>query len=122
MWIAKNSLTGYEYTKKFVSIYDCQSYIDKELIIVEYLCQRIKVLEDYVDDDAKFDIWYKDRYGDSGNVAISIFARIEYALKDFINDLNSDSKPSVLTDNYTSNKIIRCWYVEQQRFATGFDF
>ena len=122
MWIAKNSLTGYEYPVKFSSIYDCSDYIAKELFIIEYLSQRIFVLEKSITDEDAYNTWFKEKYGDDFNFALHIYARIEYALKDFMKDLSIDEKPSVISDTYTKNHIIRCYNVEQKRFANGFDF
>ena len=53
MWIAKNSITGKVYGKKYQSIYDCQDFINKRLSILEYEFQRAFSLEKQIEEDIK---------------------------------------------------------------------
>lgn len=111
-WIAKNDITGTTYGKVFDSIYDCQRFIDTDLVVLQYEWKRICALEKEILNEEDYKKWYADKYGKSNQngLALDIFSRIEYAIFHF-------------ADNYSrSQNVIRCWYVEQNRFAEGMDF
>lgn len=114
MWIAKNSITGRTYGKKYSSIYDCQQYIDSELSILQYEYMRICAIEEGLDDERDFQQWLNqhEEYNSSSvnSVVLMIQARIAYAV----------SKFPFLTAH--RNNVIRCYNVQQKRFADGFDF
>ena len=112
MWIAKNSLNGKTYGRSYSSIYDCQRFIDTDLQILEYHYRSIEKIENHLIDETKFFKWFAENYPNShGNVGVMITARIQYALNDFMD-----------ISDVRSNNVIRCWYIEQKRFACGMDF
>lgn len=125
MWIAKNSITGTTYGDKFDSIYECQDFIDKNLIIIEYLSQRLKIIEHDFLSEEKFDRYMKSKYPNGYSILEMINERINYALQPILEDMKKSLDSDILrvaTDKYTSNHVIRCWNTSQKRFATGFDF
>lgn len=96
MWIAKNSITGKTYGNKFKSIYDCQSFID---IITDALhsfesCDSMTEFREVV--------------------KMSLQGVKQSKIDNYINNC--------ALSKWSKNNIIRCWNVEQNRFATGFDF
>ena len=140
MWVAKNSLTGHVYGKEYNSIYDCQKFIDKELSIIEYLSQRVKVLEDHMDSTLQVENYMKTH---NCSYMMAVVGCFEEVFKPFIDDLvfsislnekeykvykkklKQEDKVSIKSlayAEYCSNHIIRCYYVEQDRWADGFDF
>lgn len=139
-WIAKNSLTGVTYGREYDSIYDCQEFITKELYLIEYLCQRVKVLEDSI--KRRLEI---DKYCEEHNCSylFGVVHVMQEMFKPFAEQLVNDfffvktkdtkeikkrlknvSNPiqELADKEFCSNNIIRCWAVEQERFACGFDF
>ena len=134
MWIAKNSRNGMTYGKKFNSIYDCQNYIDKELFFLEYLYQRIEVIEGSIKNTNKFNEYLDKKYPNGCPFAlrlseIMIFSmrplkrEFQKAIKAAFNDKEYQPKTKIVAKKeYNSNNIIRCYYIEQKRYATGFDF
>lgn len=137
MWIAKNSLTGKTYGEPFESIYDCQSFIDGHLKLLEYEFQRAFALEDKFLRDIEY---LQKRSGDvCSDIALifqlgvqsfsKMFEDEDFKLeieKCFVNKKKQREIDYQLIGlaktNWLSNNIIRCWYVEQERFADGFDF
>lgn len=130
MWIAKNSITGKEYGKKFKDIYDCQKFIDTDLVVLEYEMQKTFALENEI----LHRIENKDK---------SFFSILQNAINGFANDsgLKDDIKTIVefsiqgksqqeldqelhrlACSRWQRNNIIRCYETSQKRFADGFDF
>ena len=127
MWIAKNSITGKTYGKKFNSIYDCQTFINTKLGVLQYEFKKVFALEREIENSLK------ER---------DIFQIMSDALKEFENcdamqdlrkgfEMSLQGKKQQEIDDeinrlalvrWSSNNVIRCWYVEQKRFADGFDF
>lgn len=137
MWIAKNSLTGKTYGEPFESIYDCQGFIDVHLKLLEYEFQRAFAMEERILEDIEC------IQKSTGNVATDMMLRFQIGIQNFAKMFDDDSfklevekcfskkkKQRELDDKLISlaktewlhNNIIRCWYVEQKRFADGFDF
>lgn len=137
MWIAKNSLTGKTYGEPFESIYDCQSFIDGHLKLLEYEFQRAFSMEERFLEDIEC-IQKSTGYVAADmmlrfQIGIQHFAKMfddrEFKLeieKCFLNKKKQreidDKLISLAKTNWLHNNIIRCWYVEQERFADGFDF
>lgn len=119
MWVAKNSKTGKNYGEKFDSIYDCQNFIDSKLRILEYLYQRIVVIERKILEDKNYEIWAKEKRKGLG-VGEEIMLMLQFTFTEFSKDILN--MKDLAQDTYTDNNIIRCWNTEQKRFATGFDF
>lgn len=130
MWIAKNSITGKTYGKKFKSIYDCQDFINKRLSILEYEFQRVFSLEQQIEEDIKdkhlsfFDIIQKnlDEFKQETGIEEDLNAIVRFTLegrkqKDLDEELHRLS-----CTRWQKNNVIRCWNVSQNRFADGFDF
>ena len=69
-WIAKNSITGKTYGKKFNDIYSCQAFIDTKLFLLEYEYRRCFSLEEKI----CFDIEHEKD---------DVMRRIGCALQDF---------------------------------------
>lgn len=111
-WIAKNDITGKTYGKTFKSIYDCQKYIDTELLKLQFLYSMIVGLEYDIKTEDDFKKWYQKEYNNNDNIAIEFSARIQFAIKDLFNGLPRNPR----------NNVIRCFNVQQNRFADGFDF
>lgn len=127
MWIAKNSITGKTYGEKFSSIYDCQAFIDTKLIVLQYEFKKVFALENYIEDSLK----ERDVFQIIGD-ALKEFENAD-CMKDFRKafEMSLQGKKQQEIDDelnrlalvrWSSNNIIRCWYVEQKRFADGFDF
>lgn len=124
-WVAKNSKTGEVYGKVYDSIYECSSYIEKKLYILEYLYQRIDVIESHIKNKEEFDRYLKEKYPDGCSFITEMVETLTYAINDVSKDIHDTlTSPikEIARDNYIKNNIIRCYYVEQERFATGFDF
>lgn len=137
MWVAKNSLTGTIYGKPFDCIYDCQQFIDGHLKLLEYEFQRCFSLENALLDDI-------ERINKStGSVLGDICLCFQFGIQNFSKRFEDESFKlevekcfvnkkqqrelddkliSLAKTRWLSNNVIRCWYVEQERFATGFDF
>lgn len=114
-WIAKNSITGKEYGKKFDSIFDCQNFIDTDLKFLQYEWKQIKHMEESYQDEVDYLKWYKKHYGkENTNFCTEFYARIQYAVTCVCQNKSFESV-------YGQN-VIRCYYVEQHRFAEGMDF
>lgn len=138
MWIAKNSITGTFYGKKFNNIMDCQHFIDTELLILEYEMQRCFSLEKEIISKIEFNSKHKDE---------GLFQRIMSQIKEGIDEFAEESgliesakvvaefsfkgktQKEIDTElhklacaRWQRNNIIRCWHVVQKRFADGFDF
>lgn len=139
MWIAKNSITGVTYGKAFSSIYDCQSFIDNSLGLLEYEFRRVFALEqEFIDE---YELFKKTKNKD---IISCIGLRIQTAIKAFSDSISDDGlikleiekcfankktqrEYDIKIDKYVrvhwlKNNIIRCWHTEQKRFADGFDF
>lgn len=110
MWIAKNDITGKTYGEPFESIYDCQKYIDTKLVILQYEWRRIAYLEEDQINEEKYEKWSKERYGKDKSIITEIYGKIEYAIH------------TMAENKYRSQNVIRCWIVEQKRYAEGMDF
>lgn len=127
-WIAKNSITDKTYGKSFDSIYDCQNFIDKELCFLEYEMQRCFALEKDVEyrlANSHLSFWdsvFKVVEDSVNSCAESVRSYFELSL--YAKDQKKCDK--ILHDmavvNWQKNNVIRCWYIEQERFADGFDF
>ena len=112
-WIAKNDITGKEYGRKYQSIYDCQKYIDTELIKLQFLYSLIVGLENDIEKESKFDKWFKENYKDNtDNIEVEIMARFQYAFKGILEGLPPNPR----------NNVIRAYNTTQKRFADGFDY
>lgn len=112
-WVAKNDITGQTYGKIYDNVYDCQKYIDTELVKLQFLYGMIVGLEKDLKEESEFDKWYKENYkGNLDNIAVEIMARFQYAIKDLFNGLPRNPR----------NNVIRAYYIDQERFADGFDF
>lgn len=128
MWIAKNSITGKFYGEKYESIYDCQSFIDKKLFLLEYEMQRCFSLEKDVVANLKkrsiFEIMqdaFRDFENDSG-IKDDIHAICEMTLSGRSQKEIDIEIHRLAMCRWQKNNIIRCYNTEQQRFADGFDF
>lgn len=136
MWIAKNSVTGKEYGKKFDSIYDCQAFIDKHLKLLEYEMQRAFSMEETILRDIEISQKAK-------NLSEELCLRFQLCFSCFEDSYQNEQMRLIVQDcfkkhsnqreldrkltdlaktNWQKNNIIRCYYVEQKRFADGFDF
>lgn len=142
-WIAKNSITGITYGKKYRDIYSCQTFIDTKLHLLEYEFRRAFGLEQEVLRDIK-------RKPTENGVGL-VFQLINESLEDFKKESGLQDRFDIIVDilcdeknknkskkeiqkliderleNYANsrwqkNNIIRCWNVQQERFADGFDF
>lgn len=125
MWVAKNSYTGKVYSPKFNSIYDCQMYIYQNLQELEWEYRKIILLEKYAENE-------KETFNKS------FIEKLAYPIKKFIKECTDEFHHAQLNLKeveknskkmqekskmiYTSNNIIRCYEINQQRFANGFDF
>lgn len=133
-WIAKNSVSGTVYGVPFDSVYDCQSFIDKELLILEYEFQRVYSLEKDI-------ISHLDNKSKSRGLCFDIFSMLQQSLLDlstckhtkilkesikacFLSNEDSlhDKIISISKQHWCSNNVIRCYNLQQNRFADGFDF
>ena len=111
-WIAKNDITGKTYGKEFADIYECQKFIDTDLVILQYEWRRIAYLEEEEFDEREYQKFYKKNYGKNENqgLGLDILARIEFGITQLGND------------NKRSQNVIRCYNTEQKRYARGFDY
>lgn len=128
MWCAKNSITGKVYGGNFESVYDCQAFIDEKLFLLEYEFSRCFSLEKNLCDNLE------NR---------SLVYIINDCLREFTVSSDIEKTMSVIVDftmkgkkqieldaelhrlacsRFQCNNIIRCYNVEQCRFADGFDF
>lgn len=130
MWIAKNSITGKEYGKKYSSVYDCQKFIDTDLIVLEYEMQKVFALED--------DILRRIKNENKSFLAIIQSAIDSFAIDTGFKDdikticeftLQGKSQQDLDRElhnlacaRWQRNNIIRCYNVSQNRYADGFDF
>lgn len=138
MWIAKNSVTGRTYGKPFKSIYECTSFIDNKLKLLEYEFQRAfaleeKFLEDievclkskgdiFGDMQLRFQLGFDNLFNNSFDVDL-MKLEIQKAFADKKTSRKIDKQIDIyVRTNWCKNNIIRCWNIEQNRFATGFDF
>ena len=126
MWIAKNSKTNETYGKKYESIYDCQNFIDKELYMLEYLYRRCECITKSIKNRKKFDEYMNKKYPNGYDVITTMVESLTWCLqplqKDIKNLLLGKEIKKIAENEYHSNNIIRCYYVEQHRFAEGMDF
>lgn len=101
MWVAKGKYNNKIYFKEFESIYECQDFIDNNLI---------NEME-----EARVDM-YRYLY-EHGNHKGSSWPK-------HYDDLDKTSKLYVdlIIRLNTLNNPILCWNVEQSRFCDGFDF
>lgn len=130
MWIAKNSITGQTYGKKFDSVYDCQAFIDKELVVLEYEMRRCFSLERDVLDKIKnkgksfFDI-IKDgieEFCNNSELQDDVRLICEMSLKGKKQKEIDKALFDLSMTRWQKNNIIRCYNTSQNRFADGFDF
>lgn len=136
MWIAKNSVTGKEYGKKFKSIWDCQGFIDRNLKLLEYEMQRCFSLEQEfifdIDNECEggglcelvnlhFDKFIKDM--NNTDFANHIKIITQEAFKKGSTQTEIDNALEKYAKTYWhKNNIIRCYETTQKRWADGFDF
>lgn len=115
MWIAKNSITGKTYGKAFKSIYDCQDYIDKELLFLQYEWKSLINMESQFDDDQAFLKWKSKHFKETGNFVWDTFqSRIQYLVENMFAVKSFDGAHG--------QNVIRCYETSQRRYADGFDF
>lgn len=130
MWIAKNSITGQTYGKKFDSVYDRQSFIDKELVVLEYEMRRCFSLERDVLDKIKneckslFDILKDafDEFSKESGLQQDVRLICEMSLKGKKQEEIDKALFDLSMSRWQKNNIIRCYNTSQNRFANGFDF
>lgn len=115
MWIAKNSITGKTYGKAFKSIYDCQEYIDKDLLFLQYEWKSLSKMESLYDDEECFLKWKSKNFKETGNFVIDTFqSRMQYLIE-YLSSMKS-------FDGSHGQNVIRCYETSQKRYADGFDF
>lgn len=126
MWIAKNSKTNETYGKKYKSIYDCQKFIDTELYILEYLYRRCECITKSIKNQKKFDDYMKKKYPNGYDIITQMVESLTWCIKplqkNFKKILQGKEIKKIAQIEYHSNNIIRCYNVEQHRYADGFDF
>ena len=130
MWIAKNSVTGTCYGKKYKSVYDCQSFINKELCILEYEMQRCfslekEIIKDINEEDKSFFDIIKDAidsFGEESGLKEDLSVIVEFSLQGKSQQEIDRRLFELSCSRWQKNNIIRCFNVEDKRFADGFDF
>lgn len=126
MWIAKNSKTNETYGKKYNSIYDCQSYIDRELYILEYLYRRCEVITKSIKNQDDFKKYMNKKYPNGYSVIQQMCECLNFAMEPFQKQIKKillgKEIKKIAEDEYRSNNIIRCYNLGQHRYADSFDF
>lgn len=114
-WIAKNEITGKTYGKAFESIYDCQKYIDEELVFLQYEWKSLMKMEEYYNDEQDFQNWKSKNYKETGIFVIDTF---QPRMQHFIENLFKVKD----YDGPHRTNIIRAYNIKQNRWAEGLDF
>lgn len=130
MWIAKNSITGTCYGKKYNSVYDCQAFIDKELCVLEYEMQRCFSLEEDVilhlknENKSFFDIINDalKSFGEDSGLKEDLSVIVDFSLQGKSQKEIDIKLHELACSRWQKNNIIRCYNLSQNRFADGFDF
>lgn len=136
-WVAKNSITGTIYGKKmYRSAMECQVFIDKELIVLEYEMQRTFALEQYVLDrlslkdsgksiiECLVETFQKglNEVAEQTGLRDGIKSCIEFTMQGKSQRELDEELHRIACVHWQRNNIIRCYETEQERFADGFDF
>lgn len=130
MWIAKNSITGKEYGKKYKDVYDCQKFIDTDLIVLEYEMEKVFALENDVlrriNNEGKsfFSIIQSaiDSFANDSGIKDDVHAIVEFSLQGKSQKELDQELHRLACARWQKNNVIRCYNVSQKRWADGFDF
>lgn len=128
MWIAKNSVTGKEYGKKFDSVYDCQKFIDEKLIVLEYEMQKCFALEketlERLENKSFMQIIQDalNSFAKESGLQDEMKTIIEFSLQGKSQKALDEELHRLVCARWQKNNVIRCYEVNQKRWADGFDF